>query len=264
MQDWEISVWGVRGSAPVPSKKFMEYGGNTSCFSVKRGNHVIIFDMGTGLTALGRELIKQKIMRFDILLSHLHIDHLLGLFSFQPFFCPEAEIHLYGRIGLEENIKQLLSPPWYPLEVKDFAAKIYFHEIEPKKNFYLDKFLVSTIKGNHPDGSILYRLDGDGKSFTYALDCECDKETFLRLSKFAHESDLMVWDSYFIEEDLRKGWGHSTWKQGIEIAHKANIKQVLMAHYNSEYIDIFLHEQEEIACEDKKCIFSKEGMRLRI
>ena len=60
MQDWEISVWGVRGSAPVPSKEFMEYGGNTSCFSVKKENHVIIFDMGTGLTALGRELTKQK------------------------------------------------------------------------------------------------------------------------------------------------------------------------------------------------------------
>ena len=89
MKDWEISVWGVRGSAPAPSKEYMEYGGNTSCFSVKRENHVIIFDMGTGLTVLGRELIKQKIMRFDILLSHLHIDHLLGLFSFQPLFCPE-------------------------------------------------------------------------------------------------------------------------------------------------------------------------------
>ena len=76
MKDWEISVWGVRGSTPVPSKKFMEYGGNTSCFSVKREDHVIIFDMGTGLTVLGRELIKQKIMRFDILLSHLHIAQL--------------------------------------------------------------------------------------------------------------------------------------------------------------------------------------------
>ena len=117
MQDWEISVWGVRGSAPVPSKEFMEYGGNTSCFSVKKENHVIIFDMGTGLTVLGRELIKKKSMRFDILLSHLHIDHLLGLFSFQPLFCPEIEIHLYGRIGLEGNIRKLLSPPWYPLGV---------------------------------------------------------------------------------------------------------------------------------------------------
>lgn len=264
MQDWEISVWGVRGSTPVPSKKFMEYGGNTSCFSVKREDHVIIFDMGTGLTVLGRELIKQKIMRFDILLSHLHIDHLLGLFSFQPFFCPEAEIHLYGKTGLEENIRKLLCPPWYPLGVEDFSAEIYFHEIEIGKSFHLGKFLVSTIKGNHPNGSILYRLDGDGKSFVYALDCECDRETFLRLSKFVYGSDLMVWDSYFIEEDFKKGWGHSTWKQGIEVGHEANIKQVLMAHYNSGYTDIFLHEQEKIACEDKSCIFSKEGMELKI
>lgn len=264
MQDWEISVWGVRGSAPVPSKEFMEYGGNTSCFSVKRENHVIIFDTGTGLTVLGKELIKQKIMRFDILLSHLHIDHLLGLFSFQPLFYSGTEMHLYGRIGLEKDIKQFLSPPWYPLGVEDFAAKIYFHEIESENSFRLGKFLVSTIKGNHPDGSILYRLDGDGKSFVYALDCEYDKETSLRLSKFAYASKLMVWDASFIEKDFKKGWGHSTWKQGIETAHKANIKQVLMAHYNSQYTDTFLHEQEKIACEDKSCIFSKEGMRLRI
>lgn len=264
MQDWEISVWGVRGSAPAPSKEFMEYGGNTSCFSVKREDHVIIFDMGTGLTVLGRELIKQKIMRFDILLGHLHIDHLLGLFSFQPLFCPEVEIHLYGRTGLEENIRQLLSPPWYPLGVEDFPAKIYFHEIEPESLFWLGNFQVSTIEGNHPDGSILYRLDGDGKSFVYALDCECDKETFSRLSNFAQGSDLMVWDSNFIEEDFKKGWGHSTWKQGLAIGHEANIKHILMAHYNSGYTDVFLQKQENIACEDKSCIFAKEGMKLRI
>ena len=107
-------------------------------------------------------------------------------------------------------------------------------------------------------------MDGDVKSFVYALDCECDKKTFLRLSKFAYGSDLMVWDAYFIEEDFKKGWGHSTWKQGIEIAREANIEHILMAHYNSEYTDSFLYEQEKIACEDRICIFSKEGMRLRI
>ena len=124
--------------------------------------------------------------------------------------------------------------------------------------------MVSTIKGNHPHGSILYRLDSDGESFVYALDCECDRETFLQLSEFAYGSDLMVWDSYFIEKDFKKGWGHSTWKQGIEIAQEANIGRVLMAHYHSEYTDIFLREQENIACKDKICIFSKEGMTLRI
>ena len=53
-------------------------------------------------------------------------------------------------------------------------------------------------------------------------------------------------------------------KQGIEIAHEADIEHILMAHYNSEYTDSFLYEQEKIACEDRICIFSKEGMRLRI
>ena len=68
----------------------------------------------------------------------------------------------------------------------------------------------------------------------------------------------------FHRRRFQKRWEDSTWKQGIEIAHEADIEHILMAHYNSEYTDSFLYEQEKIACEDRICIFSKEGMRLRI
>lgn len=265
-REWEITVWGVRGSAPAPLREFMEYGGNTACVSLKRGKHMVVFDAGTGLTALGREWkwSRQKEMRLDIVISHLHIDHVIGLFSFQPFFCPNVKIYLHGGIGLEQGLRRLLSPPWWPIGIQDFRAELHFHEIRPGDSFALDDFMVSTMEGNHPDGSILYRLEGDEKRLVYALDCEADRETSARLSDFAYGSNLLIWDANFTAEDFIEGWGHSTWEQGIQTGHDAAAGRVLMMHYGQEYTDEFLHNQEKIACEDSICLFAKEGMEIRL
>ena len=261
-KDWKVTVWGVRGSAPAPFQDFMEYGGNTSCISVRQGEDIVIFDAGTGLTSFGREWNLQKNKRLDIFISHLHIDHVVGLFSFPPLLCADVEIHLYGRTCLELKLRKLLSPPWWPLGVQDFKAKLYFHEIQPGNSFRLDSFTVSTMEGNHPDGSILYRLDGNKKRIVYALDCECDERTSSGISEFAYGSDLIIWDANFTTADFKENWGHSTWEQGIKTGHVAAAKHVLMTHYGHGYTDGFLRGQEKEAGKDALCIFAKEGMEI--
>lgn len=263
-KNWKITVWGVRGSAPVPSQKFMEYGGNTSCISVSFENHMIIFDAGTGLSAFGREGNLLKNMRLDILISHLHIDHVMGLFTFQPFLCADMEIHLYGRTGMERKLRRLLSPPWWPLRVQDFKAKLYFHEIQTDDSFQIGSVTVSAMEGNHPGGSILYRLDGDNKRLLYALDCEYNEKFFAKVSEFTRGSDLIIWDANFAPEDFREGWGHSTWKHGVKMRNAASVRRVLMTHYSHEYTDVFLHRLERVACKDNRCIFAKEGMEIML
>ncbi len=261
-KNWKITVWGVRGSAPAPYQEFMEYGGNTSCVSVRRKNHMVVFDAGTGLITLGREWDTQTDMRLDILISHLHIDHVMGLFLFQPLFAADMEIHLYGGTGLEQKMRQLLSPPWWPLGVQDFKAKLYFHEIQAGDRFELGGFAVSTMAGNHPGGNILYRLESDGKRLVHALDCESDEGTFERITDFAHGSDLIIWDANFTTEDFKESWGHSTWEQGLKAGHEAGAGRVLMTHYSHGYTDNFLREQEREACKDALCIFAKERMEI--
>ena len=263
-KNWKITVWGVRGSAPAPLREYMEYGGNTACISLEREDHMVVFDAGTGLTALGNAWNPQGHMRLDILISHLHIDHVAGLFLFKPFLSAGMEIHLHGRIGLEQCLRRLLSSPWWPIGVGDFKAKVRFHEIQPGDSFRLGRFAVSTMGGNHPDGSILYRLDGDGKRLVHALDCEADRETFVRLTAFAHKSDLIIWDANFTAEDFIEGWGHSTWEQGLKAGHDAEAGRVLMTHYNQGYTDGFLRSQEMIACRDSICVFAKERMEMLI
>lgn len=264
-QAWQVTVWGVRGSAPRPQPDFMEYGGNTVCISLERGGQVTVLDAGTGLATLGQALSgRTDVTRIDILLSHLHIDHVLGLYSFAPLFRPDLELHLYGGAGLKQYLTALVAPPFWPLKLEEFPARPVFHELRPGDAFDLAGLSVSTLAGNHPGGSLLYRLAGEGKCLTYALDCETDEQTFSALADFARGSDLLIWDANFTPSDLRPGWGHSTWEQGLALGRAAGVGRVLMTHYNQEYTDGFLRGQEEHALSGGACLFAKEGLAVAL
>ena len=51
MSDFNVKFRGVRGSFPVADKKFLKFGGNTSCVEVNVGGHLIILDAGTGIVS---------------------------------------------------------------------------------------------------------------------------------------------------------------------------------------------------------------------
>lgn len=264
---WQLSVWGVRGSIPRADRSFMEYGGNTSCISLY-GSSSLVFDAGSGLACLGEHL--GDMQRIDLLLSHVHLDHIIGLFGFPPLYKPGMEIHLYGEAGTEGSFRQRLASlfcrPYWPLELMDLPASVYFHELRPGERFVLDSGLkVSTLQGNHPGGSLLYRVDGEDWSVTYGLDCELDGALFPKLADFARGSSLLIWDANYAPGQKRTGWGHSTWEDGIALRRAAGAERVLMTHYDRTYNDAFLREQEKLACHaDGACQFAREGMVLTL
>ena len=261
-----VAVLGARGSFPVTGGDFGKYGGNTSCFLADLGGETVILDAGSGLTSLGTVVpLPGGRRRVHVLLSHLHLDHIMGLFSFSLFHDPEAEICLYGDTGLRSRLGAVLGPPYWPLGLDDFQAHIEVRELAPGARLPLgDGVTVSTLRGNHPGGSLLYRLEGGGKTVVYALDCEMDGDTRAALTRFARNADLLVWDATFARGDLKKGWGHSTWQEGLDLGSLAGVKRVLMAHYAQTYSDRFLSEQEKLAVTDSRCLFAKEGMVLQL
>jgi ribonuclease BN (tRNA processing enzyme) len=263
-------VWGVRGAISMPEADYLEYGGHTSCISADFGGRLVILDAGSGLTGLGLRMRREGRKRADILLSHLHIDHVSGLFGFPLLFDPEAQIHLYGRQGAGKHLSALAGTPYWPLGFSDVPAQVEIHEIKAGEHFFLageekepDGIKVRTLPGKHPGESILYRLEAEGRSIIHALDCEMDEEMFRRLQRFAEDGDLLIWDANFTEEDLaqRRGWGHSSWREGLRLRQEAGVREVLMTHYSWEYADRFLQEQEKMAVHaDTACRFAKEGM----
>ena len=265
-----VTVLGTRGSFPAADRDYLEYGGNTSCFLVDLGGETLILDAGSGLASLGAGVpLPGGRKSVHILLSHLHLDHIMGLFSFPLFHDPAAKICLYGGgygdMRLRSLLGAVLGPPYWPLGLDDFQAHILVRELTPEVQLSLgDSVAISTLRGNHPENSLIYRLEWGGKTLVYALDCEMDQNMHTALTNFAQNADLLIWDASFAPGDLKKGWGHSTWQEGLDLGHLAGVKRILMTHYSRSYSDCFLSEQEKLARTDSRCLFAREGMVLKL
>lgn len=254
---WRVTVRGVRGSVPRPGERFRRYGGNTSCVELERGGETVFLDAGTGLTDA------EPAGDVRILLSHVHLDHVLGLAGLRALGEPGRRAVLLGAPGLREALGRVIGPPGWPLRVEEYPARVEFREIVPGEPVrLLDWLTVTAMESRHPGGSLIYKLEGDGRSLVYTPDCEPDGAFLDELAVFARNTQLLIWDANFTKDDLKPGWGHSTWEQGAALGERAGARRVLMTHYSQSYDDDFLARQEELAGD--RCIFAREGMVIEL
>ncbi len=217
----------------------------------------MVLDAGTGLSGLEPE------GELHILLSHVHLDHVLGLTDFAALSDPGRKLVLWGAAGLRETLGRVIGPPGWPLRVEEYPAGAEFRELRPGEHTRIRPWLtVTAMESRHPGGSLIYKLRGDGRSLVYTPDCEPDGALMERLAAFARETDLLVWDANFTEDDFRPGWGHSTWRRGVEAGRLSGAGRVLMTHYSGDHDDDFLEGQERLS--GGACIFAREGMVIEL
>ena len=245
-----VRFWGVRGSIACPGPEMIRYGGNTPCIEVRCGERILIFDAGTGLRALGNALIKDtKIRDIDIFLTHCHLDHVIGLPFFAPFFTDGYRIRIWaGNLlpldAIEQVTRRLMSSPLFPVQIDIFKAAIEFHDFRSGDTLRpYDDIAVKTALLDHPDGASGYRLEYGKRTFALISDTEgfpgkCDHN----LVSLAREADLIVYDSTFTEGEVasRIGWGHSTWVRGARLADEAGAKQLCLFHHDPSHDDEFM------------------------
>lgn len=266
-QEQRIKVWGVRGSMPTADRDHLRYGGHTACISADLGGDLVVLDAGSGLVPLGERLVQEGRRRADILIGHLHLDHIMGLFAFPLLQDRRAEVHLYGSPGTMGALVHLIGPPLWPVGLADRPAKVELHACRTGEPFRLAGLpegpAVTVLEGCHPGGCGYYRLEQGGRSLVYALDCELSGDMAERLTEFARGTDLLIWDASFAPGSLREGWGHATWEQGIALGQAAGAGRILMSHYGTDHDDAFLEEQEALACQASPLVrFAKEGMEM--
>lgn len=256
----ELEVWGVRGSFPV-TMAGPEFGGNTSCFFLRNGSSGVILDAGTGIAPLGAALQKDaSLKRVHILITHLHLDHVIGLFTFELLYRKDLDVCIYGRPGFQREVESLIRRPFWPVPIEERPASIRFCEVEPGTVYDLDGLSMTAMASNHPGGCLHYRIEGGGKSLVYALDCETEGDTLEAARPFAAGSDLLIWDAHFLPGKVIKGWGHSTWEDGLAVSRMAGVRRTLLSHFSPSYDDKTLLEQEALAqARDPNCMFAREG-----
>lgn len=263
MKRLTLTFWGVRGSVPVPGPSTMRYGGNTACFDLRsEDGDWIIFDAGTGLRVLGESLDLSKKYEINILISHPHWDHINGIPFFAPIYIPGNKITFYGPGTTEMTLEEILSGQmrysYFPVRTAELLAEIHYRQIEQER-FEIGNFQITTISLNHPVACLGYRVRYEEKLFVYLGDNEPyfnvfkDKDKELqefvenlneRLFEFVREADALVADSQYLphEYEAKRGWGHSTTHQVMNLAVKAKVKRLFFFHHEPLRTDDDLDE----------------------
>ncbi|MBD3879528.1 MAG: MBL fold metallo-hydrolase [Quinella sp. 1Q5] len=231
MKSFKLTVLGARGSVSVSGKDFSIHGGATSCYRVQAGDEEIYLDAGTGIV----NATPLETSRITILLTHLHLDHVIGLPFFAALTHKDRPIDIYAceRAGLlpKEAIDRLIDNPFWPAKIETYPAKVTFHV--PPKRFSIGAVEVDTLEGCHPGGSTIYKLMYQGKSIVYATDFEHEPKACEALITFAKDCDLLLYDAQYTVAEYThyKGYGHSTPEEGIKVAELANVKKLLFVHH---------------------------------
>lgn len=266
-----IRIWGTRGSMPAPYPNRMQFGANTSCVSAEWEHGVIIFDCGSGIRALGDYLTKicppiQK--ELHIFVSHLHLDHIIGLPFLPQVYQKDWTIHLYGAAEgngcFREQLCLALSPPYWPVSLMNAGANMVWHELKEGQETELPGGIkIRTIRSNHPDTTTLFRLEKGNTSIVYGLDCELTESFYETYVTFVKHSDLLLFDGMYTEDEIERyrGFGHSYWEQGLRLIGDADIKQLCIMHHDWGREDSELERLEQTAQSfNTRCMFAREGM----
>jgi len=246
----KVRFWGVRGSIPCPGAEYARYGGNTSCLEVTAAGRRLIFDAGTGIRPLGRELAHHAPLDIDIYFTHTHLDHLAGLTFFSPLFDERNTVrmwagHLKPPHALKMVVKSLMKAPLYPVSLDAFRASVKFMKFDIGAPLTCGDVTMRTAPLNHPNGATGYRIEHGGKSICYITDTEHRLgELDMKIVELCRGADVMIYDSSYTDEEYSRyrGWGHSTWQEGVRIADAANVGTLAIFHHDPSHSDAFMDD----------------------
>ena len=245
----KVRVWGARGSVPAPGPETTRYGGNTSCVEVTLSDgSVIVLDAGTGIRSLGVGWDGPE--RINILLTHLHLDHIQGLMFFAPAFTPGSEITVWGpesaEASLEDRIARYISAPLSPVEVRELPCDVSFRDA-PELEWEIGPAKIQAASVTHRGPTLGYRITDGGETLCYipdhepALGADLDELEPEWISGYwlARDADLLVHDCQYTDAEYPDhiGWGHSALSDSLCFAHRVKARRTLLFHHDPLHSD---------------------------
>jgi ribonuclease BN (tRNA processing enzyme) len=244
-------IYGCRGSLAMPAPT--RYGGNTPCVAVDAGR-AIVLDAGTGISKL------EGYRQVDLLLTHLHLDHIEGLGFFSPLHDSECAITIWGPPGTANGIETWLSPPYYPLRFGDLAAAIEVREVRDE-SFRVGDLEVTCAVVPHPSTTLGYRLGG----LAYIPDDEARADSGPAI-ELARGADVLLHDCQYTDDECaqRAGWGHSSVSDFAAVVAAAAPGRALMFHHDPRHDDATIEAMRDQAAAllDRDVEIASEGLLL--
>jgi len=223
-----VSVWG-------------SYGSNTCCVQFDTGHdEYIVMDCGSGLRDLGNHVMATRGPKpavFNIFMTHLHWDHLMGFPFFVPAYIPGNRINFFGvHDQVEQALRTQQSQPYFPVDFDLLGADITFTTIEPDTPIQVAGAEVMAREQDHPGRSYGYKVTQDGKTAILSTDCEhrADaQDDDYHFIEFFRDADLLIFDAQYTFEaanTAKEDWGHSSNVIGVELAKRSGVKTLCLFH----------------------------------
>ena len=278
----EIKFWGTRGSIPAPDPNIMKFGGNTTCVEVVLLNgHRVVIDGGTGFRRLGQHLMDiNDPCHFHFLLTHGHWDHLLGIPFFEPIYRETTKVTVDGWPPAFQAMTRVfdshMGDGFFPVAFDHLKAKIEYLNKLVRGPLDLDGVLIDAKQLNHPQGGLAFRFREGKHTMVFITDNELGAANGGRIPEFVdfcRGCDLLIHDAQYLPGEIadRRGWGHSTYEEVIDLAQQAEVHNLILTHHDPSRTDAEIEKivtlSREMAAGPKKprCIdAAREGACFRL
>lgn len=243
MEDiFTLYTCGARGTRSVGTKGFLEFGGMTTCYVLKRGEYAIVIDCGTGLYFA--RTILEGCSKIDVLLTHLHFDHILGLLDWGIF--PETSaVTFYSTFEVWgiDNLSNMFNLPFWPV-TKELGACINVAHGE----------ILNLAEGveaffhpsHHPNDGNMIRVNMTHCNVCFAFDYEHNQQFPMEFGEGCH---LIIYDGTYDDEEYEnyRNWGHSTWQEGCKLGRALGVERTIITHHSPDSEDDVLLAREKAA-----------------
>jgi ribonuclease BN (tRNA processing enzyme) len=189
----------------------------------------------------------------DVLLSHVHWDHIQGLPFFPLLYAGNAEIRIHGPapagLSLDSVLERQMDPAVFPVPRTARSATVTVSEIASETTLELPGFRVDTCRLSHPGGALGFRITpaGGGPSIAYLTDNELGPGGTARvpagwrtsLEAFLSGTAVLIHDGMYTAREAveRAGWGHSSAAEAVDLAGAAGVRQLILFHHDPDHED---------------------------
>lgn len=232
----------MRGTRPVGGSQVHRYGGDTLSVLIESPARRAILDAGTGLYRLVDELLRHPRDRsLDVFLSHLHLDHVIGLPALLRLQEDEWNVRVWlaGGEQARHSLEGVVSPPLWPRGL----ACVDWREIPGSDGYALiamDDIVVRTCPLVHPGGSVAFRIESGAAAVVIVTDFEWartpdrGRAELISLCTEPAPAEVLLCEGQYtpVEALARRGWGHSTWEDVVEITRLTGIECTRVIHHD--------------------------------